>query len=153
MMEISINDIKKLREETGAGVLDVKKALEEAKGNYEKAKKDLIEKGVAKAAKKADRRASDGLVHSYIHLGGKIGSLVLVACETDFVAKTEDFKKLCHEIAMQVATDEYKDVKDLLDSEYIRDPNKKVSDFITEVTAKVGEKIEVKKFVRFSVKD
>jgi len=152
-MTMNVQDIKKLREETGAGVLEVKQALEELSGDYEKARVLLMSKGSAKAAKKAERTTKDGLVHSYIHGAGKIGSLIVVACETDFVARTEDFKKLCHEVAMQVCTDEYKDVDDLLEAEYIRDPNKKVKDLVTETVAKVGEKIEIKKFIRFAVND
>ena len=152
-MTMNVQDIKKLREETGAGVLEVKQALEELSGDYEKARVLLMTKGAAKAAKKAERTTKDGLVRSYIHGAGKIGSLIVVACETDFVARTEDFKKLCHEVAMQVCTDEYKDVDDLLEAEYIRDPNKKVKDLVTETIAKVGEKIEIKKFIRFAVKD
>ena len=150
---VDIKNIKELREETGAGVLDVKEALEKHKGDLDKARKELMKKGAAKAAKKQERTAGDGLIHSYIHAGGKIGSMVHLACETDFVAKTEDFQKLAHEIALQVAAEEYKNIKELLDADYVRDPEKKMSDLITEVTAKVGEKIELKNFCRFSVND
>ena len=95
--------------------------------------------------------AEDGLVYSYIHNSGKVGSLVLLGCETDFVAKTEDFQKLCKDIAMQVCSEDYEDVEKLLESEYIRDPSKKISDLINEAVAKVGEKIEIRKFTKFSV--
>src|SRR3989344_1942478 len=152
-MTTDVFEIKKLREETGAGVLEVKQALEEFKGDYGKAKAVLVEKGAVKAAKKSERTTKDGLVHAYVHGAGKVGSLVVVACETDFVAKTEDFKKLCHEVAMQVCTDEYQDVETLLEAEYIRDSRKKVKDLITETIAKVGEKIEIKRFVRFAVNE
>jgi elongation factor Ts len=148
-----IESIKKLREETGAGVLEVKTALEEANGDYTKAHEVLMKKAASKAAKKADRTTKDGLVESYIHMGGKAGSLVLLACETDFVAKTDDFKKVAHEIAMQVCTSEYADVNELVESEYIRDPSKKIKDLINELTAKVGEKIEIRSFVRFDVRE
>ena len=104
-----------------------------------------------KASKKADRDAGDGLVYSYIHNGGKVGSMVLVACETDFVAKTEDFKKLCNEVAMQVCTEDFNDVKELLESDYIRDPSKTILDLVNEATAKLGEKIEIKDFYKLSV--
>lgn len=150
-MPINVNDIKKLREETGAGILEVKQALEKFEGDLEKAGKELLSKSADKAAKKAGRVAKDGLVHAYVHAGGKVGSMVLVACETDFVAKTENFKKLAHELALQVATEEYPSAESLLNSEYIRDPSKKVSDIINETIAKVGEKIELKKFIRYSV--
>lgn len=101
-MSINVTDIKKLREETGAGVMEVKHALEENGGDYTKAHALLMSKVSAKAAKKSDRVTKDGLVEAYIHLGGKVGSLLWLACETDFVAKTDEFKKLAHEIAMQV---------------------------------------------------
>ncbi|MFC1700289.1 elongation factor Ts [Patescibacteria group bacterium] len=150
-MAINVDKIKKLKEETGAGVLEVKKMLEECDGDVEKAKEELMKKASEKASKKADRNAGDGLVYSYIHNGGKVGSMILIACETDFVAKTEDFKKLCHEVAMQVCTEDYSDVKDLLESEYIRDPSKTILDLVNEATAKLGEKIEIKDFYKLSV--
>lgn len=152
-MSTNIEEIRKLREETGAGVLDVKKALEKNKGGYEKTKAELLKKGLAAAEKKAGRTAKDGLVHSYIHAGEKVGSMVVVACETDFVAKTDDFKKLCHEVALQVCTGDYQTLEELLNSLYIKDENKKMSQLVAETTAKVGEKIEIKKFVKFSVND
>jgi elongation factor Ts len=150
-MSISIDDIKKLRKETGAGVLAVKEALEDAGGDFEVAKKDLIAQGIAKAEKKSARDASEGLVHAYIHMGGKLGSMVLVACETDFVARTDDFKKLCNELAMQVCTDDYADVEALLNDEYMRDSTKTVRDVVTESIAKLGENIEIRKFTKLSV--
>jgi elongation factor Ts len=152
-MKLNVKDIKSLREETGAGVLEVKKTLEEFEGDYEKAKEKLMGKVGAKAAKKADRVTKDGLVGSYIHAGGKVGSLVTLACETDFVAKTEDFQKLAQELAMQVCTDDYEKIEDLLKDAYIRDSSKTIQDLINEVIAKVGEKIEVKDFVKLGVLD
>ncbi len=152
-MAQDIQLIKQLREDTGAGVLEVKTALEENNGDYEKAKAVLMKKAEAKAAKKADRVTKDGLVESYVHLGGKSGSMILLACETDFVAKTDDFKKLAHEIAMQACTSDYDTVEALVESEYIRDASKKIKDLINEVTAKVGEKIELRKFVRFDTRE
>lgn len=147
---MDIENIKKLKEETGAGVLDAKKALEEHKGDYEKAKKDLMDKGLVKAEKKSDRETKDGLIYSYIHAGGKIGSMVQVACETDFVAKTDDFKNLCHAVALQVATGEYGNVEELLKDEYIKDPSKTVQELVKETIAKLGENIEVREFCRLS---
>lgn len=150
-MALEVKKLKQLRDETGAGILEIKGILEEVGGDYDKAMKELMKKVVAKAEKKADRVADDGLVFSYIHNGGKVGSLILVNCETDFVAKTDDFQKLCREVAMQVCTEDYSDIDELLKSEYIRDPSKKILDLVNEATAKVGEKIEIKKFVKFSV--
>ncbi|SMO51297.1 elongation factor Ts [Balnearium lithotrophicum] len=103
MAEITTQMIKELREKTGAGIVECKKALQEAGGDIEKAVEILRKKGAAKAAKKADRATAEGIVVSYIHAGGKVGALVELSCETDFVARTEDFKQLGHEIAMQVA--------------------------------------------------
>jgi len=148
-----IAKIKQLREDTGAGVMEVKEALEKHDGDVKKAKEELMKKVSAKAAKKADREAGEGLVYSYIHLNGKVGSLILMACETDFVAKTDDFQTLCKEVAMQVCTDDYSTVKDLLKAEYMRDGSKTVSKLIEEATAKLGEKIELKKFVKYSIND
>jgi elongation factor Ts len=99
----SIGDIKRLREETGAGIMEAKRALNEAGGDFDKARKLLEQWGAASAAKRAGRSASQGIVESYVHLGGQVGVLVEVDCETDFVARTEDFKTLAHEIAIQVA--------------------------------------------------
>lgn len=150
-MSIDMEKIKKLREETGAGILEVKKMLEEVGGDFDKAKEELMKKAISKAEKKSGRIAEDGLVSSYIHNSGKVGSLVLLACETDFVAKTDDFKNLCKEVAMQVCTEDYEDLEGLLGSEYIRDPSKKIIDLVNETTAKVGEKIEIRKFTKFAV--
>ena len=150
-MAIDMEKIKKLRDETGAGILEIKSMLEEVGEDFDKAKEELMKKAASKAAKKSDRVAEDGLVYSYIHNSGKVGSLVLLSCETDFVAKTEDFQKLCREVAMQVCTEDFESVETLLQSEYIRDPSKKIVDLVNEATAKVGEKIEVMKFTKFAV--
>jgi elongation factor Ts len=150
-MSINMEKIKKLRDETGAGLLEIRNILEEVEGDFEKAKEKLMKNVASKAAKKSDRFVEDGLVYSYVHNSGKVGSLVLVGCETDFVAKTDDFQKLCKEIAMQICTENYESVEDLLNAEYVRDPSKKVVDLVNEVTAKVGEKIEIRKFVKFAV--
>ena len=147
----NVEKIKLLREETGAGVMEVKETLEKFEGDIDKARKELMSKVASKAAKKAERDASDGLVYSYIHNNGKVGSLILMACETDFVAKTDDFQKLCKEVAMQVCTDDYKDLDQLLDAEYMRDSSKKLRDLVTEATAKLGEKIELKQFTKYAI--
>ena len=151
-MALNVQDIKKLREETGAGVMEVKKALEENAGDFAKTLEALMKQVGAKAAKKSDRTTKDGLVESYIHAGGKVGGLIWLACETDFVAKTDAFKKLAHEIAMQVCTEDFADTEALMNSEYVRDPEKKISDLVNEVIAKVGEKIEIRGFTKFDVR-
>jgi elongation factor Ts len=127
--------------------------LEKFDGDYNEAYEDLMKKVSAKAAKKADRTAGDGLVHSYIHNTGKLGSMIVVACETDFVAKTDDFQHLCKEIAMQVCTDNYEDVEAVVNAPYMRDESKTIGDLIEEAIAKLGEKIELKKFTKYSVSD
>lgn len=151
-MAIDMDAIKVLRDETGAGILEVKKALDDFGGDVSKVREELMKKVAAKAAKKADRVTKDGLIISYIHAGGKVGSIVHLACETDFVAKTPDFKTLGNEVAMQACTDDYENVESLLASEYIRDPSKTIQDLINEVIAKVGEKIELISFSKLSVK-
>ncbi|MEK7595795.1 MAG: translation elongation factor Ts [Patescibacteria group bacterium] len=149
-MNISMEELKKLRAETGAGVMEAKKALEQH-GSFEKAKGELIKLAGAKAEKKADRIAKEGLIYSYIHTTGKVGSLVEINCETDFVAKTEDFKKLCHEICMQACAMPFESVEELVNQDYIRDGSKKVSDLIKEAVAKLGENIKVARASRFKI--
>ena len=161
-MAVSIDQIKALREETGAGVMDCRTALEEAGGDMDAARESLREKGIATAAKRADRTAGQGLIESYIH-GGRIGVLVDLRCETDFVARTEPFKGLAHDIAMQVASmqpaavsadqldGEDAEATALLDQPFIRDAGQTIADRINDVIASVGEKIEVARFVRYEV--
>lgn len=152
-MKISVSDIKKLREETGAGVADCREALEGAKGDFKKAKEILKVRGVEQAAKKAARVVGQGLIETYVHAGGKVAAMVEVACETDFVARTQEFKNLAHELAMQIASMDPKDVDEFLKQEYIRDSQIKIEDLIKEAIAKVGENIKVKRFIRFELGD
>ena len=194
MAEITAALVKELRERTGAGMMDCKKALTETAGDIEKAIDFLREKGLAAAAKKAGRVAAEGLVEAYIHAGGRIGVLVEVNCETDFVAKTDAFRTLAKDIAMHIAAanptylkrDEvpmselehekevlaeqarnegkpekiiekmvsgriekyYKEVC-LLDQSFVKDPDKSISDLITESIAKIGENISIRRFSRY----
>ena len=150
-MEISVDQIKKLREATGAGIADCRKALVEAKGDEKKAVELLRSWGIDKAAAKADREAGQGLVDTYIHGGGKVGAMVEINCETDFVARTDEFKALVHEVAMQVSAMDPKDVKELLSQAYIRDASKTIEDLVKETIAKLGENIVVKRFMRFEL--
>ncbi len=146
--------ILKLKNQTGAGVMDAKQALDKFKGDYEKAKEYLLKKGLAKAEKKSEREIKAGLVWSYVHggdTGGRVGVLVKVGCETDFVAKTEDFKNLCKELALQISAMNPKDVDELLNQDYIRDSSKKVEQLIKEVIAKTGENIQVSDFCRLEI--
>ncbi|MGA8941535.1 MAG: translation elongation factor Ts [Thermoactinomyces sp.] len=195
-MAISAKLVKELRDKTGAGMMDCKKALTETNGDMDKAVEYLREKGIAKAAKKADRIAAEGVVESYIHAGGRIGVLVEVNCETDFVAKTDEFKTFVRDIAMQIAAMNPKYVRSeeipeseiekerkilrqqaleegkpenivdkmvegrlkkhfkeicLLDQAFVKDPDKTVDQLVKEMIAKIGENINVRRFVRFEM--
>lgn len=146
-----IEQIKQLREESQASIADCKKALEESKGDYKKALLWLKKRGAEIAEKKADRQTSQGVVEAYIHGDGKIGVIVALLCETDFVARTDEFKKLAHEVAMQISAMNPKDVKSLLAQEYIRDPKVTIDDLIKEAIGKIGENIKVREFSRIEL--
>jgi len=165
-LEISIEMIKELRSQCGAGIMECRNALLEVEGDLEKALQILRERGLLKAEEKADRVTAQGLIEAYIHTGGRIGALVEVNCETDFVAHTDEFRELAHDLAMQVAAlspqyiseeelpagaDVEPQVACLLQQPYIRDPAKTVRDVIVEVIAKVGENIRVSRFARFEL--
>ena len=154
--------IKELRERTSAGVMDCKKALDESNGDVDKAEQILKEQGIASAAKKAGRDTDQGLIETYIHSGGRIGAMVEVNCETDFVARTKEFSDLAHDIAMQVAamnpstleennTDIESDKSSLLQQPFIKDPSKNIQELINETVGKLGENIRVRRFKRFSL--
>lgn len=142
-MTITMDQIKELREETGAGIMDVRKALTESSGDTKKAKAWLEKKGMKRAADKAERETGAGYVFAYVHFNGKVGALVRLACETDFVAKTEDFQNLGKEIAMQVASMKPETVEELLKQEYLRDSSKTIEAMIKTVSGKTGENIRV----------
>ena len=164
-MQIAATSVKELRERTGAGVLDCRRALEQTEGDLEKAIILLQEQGLAKAAKKLDRTVGQGIIETYLH-GSRIGVLVELNCETDFVARTDEFKALAHEIALQVAamgpsyvseteipSGSYEDPAEvaLLRQPSIKEPSKTIQDRITETIAKLGENIQVRRFSRFEV--
>ncbi len=148
---ITISQIKKLREKTAAGIMDCRRALEEAKGDEKKAEALLKKWGVEKAEKKADRQTRAGIIDSYIHAGGKVGVLLELNCETDFVARTTDFKNLSHELCLQIASMDPKDVKSLLKQEYIRDQSVTIENLIKQVIGKLGENITIARFTRFQL--
>jgi len=166
-LEIPTTQVKELRDKSGAGVMTCRNALLEAEGDPERALQILKEKGILKAQKKAERAANQGLIEAYIHTGGRIGAMVEVNCETDFVARTDEFKELAHNLAMQVAAmpaqfisrDEVSGERDDLDLEtaclllqpYIKDPGKTIQDVIIETIAKVGENIKITRFARFEL--
>ncbi|HYA41572.1 MAG TPA: translation elongation factor Ts [Syntrophobacteraceae bacterium] len=195
-MEITSGMVKELRDRTNAGMMDCKKALKDAGGDMEKAVDLLRQKGLAKAMKRAGREATDGLVHAYIHSGGKIGVLVEVNCETDFAAKSDDFGEFVRNVALQIAATnplginpedipqdmvereraiymaqaqqsgkpqsilekmvdgkmrKFYEENALMRQRYIRDPDKSIQDYLNELTAKVGEKIGVRRFCRYQL--
>ncbi|NQT25959.1 translation elongation factor Ts [candidate division KSB1 bacterium] len=195
-MSISAADVKKLRDQTGAGMMDCKNALKETDGDIEKAIDALRKKGIASAQKRSGRAANEGLIMSYIHPGSRLGVMVEVNCETDFVAKTDDFSALAKDIAMQIAasnpvaikreevpTEEIDKEMDifrsqaknagkpeaviekivlgkiekyyqeivLLEQPFVKDTNKSVKEYLLEVSSKLGEALNVKRFVRFQL--
>ena len=165
-MEIPTTTVKELRDKSGAGIMTCRNALLEAEGDTEKALQILREKGILKAQKKAERSANQGLIETYVHTGGRIGALVEINCETDFVARTDEFKELAHDLAMQVAamppqfitqeeatgeSDTDLQTACLLLQPFIKDPTKTVQDLILETIAKVGENIKVSRFARFEL--
>ena len=148
---IKIDDLKKIRNMTGASVNAIRKALEEADGEIEKALKLLKEGGAMAAAKKAGRQTGEGIISYYIHANGKVGALVKLLCETDFVARTEQFKKLGHELAIHVAAMNPANIEELLAQQYVRDPNQTVGEFLKDYIAKLGENIQIGEFCRFEI--
>jgi len=169
--------VKELREKSGAGIMECKRALEQVDGDVSKAIDLLKQQGLAKADKKTGRAASQGLIEPYIHGGGRIGSIVEVNCETDFVARTPEFRELAHDLAMQVAAtspsyvsveevpanawpaleqehggrDKVAEVVVLLEQPFIKDPKLTVRDLVRERIGKLGENIVVRRFARFEV--
>ncbi len=144
-MSVSVDQIKILREDSGAGIADCRRALEASEGDMTKAKVWLQEHGIEKSAGKADRETKAGLVETYSH-GGKIGVLVTVLCETDFVARTEDFQYLAHELALQIASMRPENPDELLKQDYIRDSSQTIEVLIKSYIAKLGENIKVTSF-------
>ena len=195
-MEVSASMVKDLREKTGAGMMDCKKALAESGGNFEKAVDYLRQKGLATAARRAGKVASEGQIGSYVHAGGKIGVMVEVNCETDFVAKTDDFQAFAKDVAMHIAAssplyiqrenvppealerereiyraqareagkpekimekivegklEKYYSEVCLLEQPFIKDPDRTMQDLLNGLIGKLGEKVEIRRFIRFQV--
>lgn len=173
-VKISAKDIQKLREKTSAGVMDCKLALEEAGGDFTQAMQVLRKRGVALAAKKSSRAAKEGRIESYVHLHNKIGVLLEINCESDFVSRCDEFKKFAKDLAMQIAAlnprylkkedlpkDVVKQEKEhledfykancLLEQVFIKDEDKLIKDYLTEVIAKIGENIVIRRFTRFQL--
>ena len=147
---VSIDQIKQLREETCVSVSECKKALEQAEGDFVKAKEILREWGKELAGKKSNREAGSGIIDTYIHANGKVGTIIELRCESDFVAKSDDFKALAHEICLQITAIESEEV-DLMSQPWIKDETKTIKELIEEYIGKLGENIEIKRFVRYEI--
>jgi len=146
-----IKQVKKLREELGLGMMEIKMALEEANGDERLAKEILRKKGFKKAKKREEKETKQGRVFTYEHMTGKLAVMVELLCETDFVAKNDEFLKLGKELCLQVAGMNPKNTKELLKQDYVKDGSKKVSDLIREFIAKSGENVKVGKIERFEI--
>lgn len=149
-MSINVDDIKKLRQDSGAGIADCREALNASGGDMDKAKDWLKKKGLEKGSSKSAREVKAGVVETYSH-GGKVGVLVELLCETDFVAKTEDFKNLVHELALQIASMNPSSVEELMSQEYIRDGSLTMEQLVKSVSGKLGENIQVGRFERIAL--
>ena len=150
-MNISSSEVKKLRDITGASMMECKRALENSAGDIEKAREYLDKQGFKIAEKKSERVTRAGLVEPYIHSNGRTGSLAEVLCETDFVAMNPVFKELAHNIAMQIVASEARDLEELLSSPFIKDESKTTEEYINSKIVILGENIKVGKFVRFQI--
>lgn len=150
-MAITMDQIKQLREQTGAGVMDAKKALEESKGDMKQAAAFIAKKGLARAEKKADRETAQGFVGSYVHHTGKAGAMVKLLCETDFVARTEDFRHLARELAMQVTSMQPETIEELMGQDYMREPSMTIEHLVKQTAAKVGENVVVGEMKRVEI--
>lgn len=140
----------KLREETGAGVMQCKRALEEANGDYEKAKTLIAKAGAVKAEAKKERKTGSGLLEAYVH-NGRVGVLLEIRCETDFVAKADPFKELAHDVAMHIAAMNSESVESLLSEPFVKNESLTVKDLINTAVGKIGENIAVARFVRYEL--
>lgn len=150
-MKTKLDDLKRLRSQTKAGIMNCRQALIEAKGDLKKAVEILKKKGAAAAEKKKDRVTATGIVMAYMHNNGQIGAMVKLCCETDFVANTKEFKKLAYELAMQVAAMDPKNIESLLEQDYIRQPGIKIADLVKQAIGKVGENIKIVAVTRLEI--
>ncbi len=149
-MAVSMNEVQKLRDVTGAGVMECKKALDDAKGNFDEALNLVRERGLVKVEKRSEREAGAGLIESYVH-NGRIGVLLDIRAETDFVVRSADFRELAKELVMHIAASEVNNVEELLAEPYVRDESKTVESLVKEVAARVGENVRVNGFSRMVI--
>lgn len=150
-MNYTATDIKNLREETGAGMMDCKRALEESQGDMDKAREWVKQRGLAKAEKKADREAKEGYIAHYVHNDHRTAALVEILCETDFVARNDEFQKMATEVAMQVVAMNPENVEELLAQDFIKNSDMTVEELVKQLSGKIGERFIVNRFVRYQV--
>ncbi len=165
-MVVTTEVIRDLRAKTGAGVMDCKKALEESDGDMNRAISVLKEWGISAVQKKSSRSANEGVVETYVHAGGRIGVILELNCETDFVARTPEFLSLAHDLALQIASMDPKSIDDedsrddtedfdgetrLMHQVFVKDPSQTISDLITEAVSRIGENIVVRRFTRYEL--
>lgn len=148
---MEINQIKQLREQTGASMIECKKALEESDGDKEKAIEILKKSQKILISKKSEEETKEGLIETYLHSNSKIGVLLEINCQTDFVAKNQEFRNLAHDLTMQIAATDPSDLKVLLGQPFIKDPTKTIGDLINEHIAKLGENIKISRFIRYQI--
>jgi len=148
---VKIEDLKKIREITGVSIDAIREALEEAGGEVEKALGLLKERGALVAAKKAGRQTGEGIISSYIHANGKVGVMIKLLCETDFVARTEQFKELGHEIAMHIAAMNPVNIEELIAQPYVRNQDQTIDQLMKDYISKLGENIQIGEFCRFEI--
>jgi elongation factor Ts len=148
---MSLTDlIKQLRQETGVGVIEAKKALDASDNDINKAKEELKKSGALAAAKRANRSAKEGIIKTYSH-NGRLGVMVEINCETDFVARNESFLSFATDIALHIAAAKPQDIEELMDQDFIKDPSIKISQLLHQIIAKTGEKVEIKRFVLYTL--
>ncbi len=148
---VTSEQIKNLRQKTGISVIECKNALEKANGNEAGAIKILEERGKERAIKKSQRETKQGLIEAYIHNNGKVGVLLELHCETDFVAKNQEFKQLAHDITMHIAAMEPENLDDLLAQSFIKDTNKTINELLSDAISKLGENIKIDRFIRYEI--
>jgi elongation factor Ts len=151
MANYSAQDVKNLREETGAGMMDCKRALDESNGDYTKAKELVFQRGLAKAEKKSDRETKIGYIASYVHATHSVGAMVEILCETDFVARNDEFQSMAKDVAMHVTAMNPENVEELLKQETLKDSSITVEQQIKSLSGKIGEKFVLNRFVRYEV--
>ena len=147
MANYSLQDVTDLREQTGMGLMDIKKVLDEADGNRAKALELLKERGAKIMAKKADRVSGEGVIEAYVH-AGRIGVMLELNCETDFVARSETFKEFAHDLALQVSSMAPETVEELLEQPFIKDSKMSIADYLRDMTSKLGERLVISRFTR-----